>query len=40
MKLYEASHGNLYVICDNLKCQRVLQEEIKPASGELVYNPF
>ena len=40
MKIYEASNGNLYVFCDNLKCQRAIQGEINVALGELVYNSF
>ena len=40
MKLYEASNGNLYVFCDNLKCQRAIQGEINIALGGLVYNSF
>ncbi len=40
MKLFEASNGNLYVFCDNLKCQRAIQGEINVALGELAYNSF
>ncbi len=40
MKLFEASNGNLYVFCDNLNCQRVIQGEINIALGGLVYNSF
>ena len=35
MKIYEASNGNLYVFCDNLKCQRAIQGEINIALGGL-----
>jgi hypothetical protein len=40
MKFYEASNGNLYVVCDNLNCQRAIQGEINLAPGGLVYNSF
>ena len=40
INLYEASNGNIYVFCDNLSCQRVVQAEINIALGGLTYNSF
>lgn len=40
MKLFEASHGNLYVLCDNLNCQRAIQGEINLALNGLTFNSF
>jgi hypothetical protein len=40
INLYEASNGNLYVFCDNLSCQRVIQGEINLALGGLAYNSY
>jgi hypothetical protein len=40
MNLFEASNGNLYVFCDNLSCQRIVQGEINLALGGLKYNSF
>lgn len=40
MNLHEASHGNLYVFCDNLSCQRKVQAEINLALGNLTYNSY
>ncbi|MCX6053686.1 MAG: hypothetical protein NTZ74_01995 [Chloroflexi bacterium] len=38
IKVHEASHGNLFVFCDNLNCQRIVQGEINLALGDLHYN--
>jgi hypothetical protein len=40
INLYEASNGNIYVFCDNLSCQRVVQAEINMALGGLAYNSY
>jgi len=40
INFYEASNGNLYVFCDNLTCQRIVQEEINTTLGDLKYNSF
>ncbi len=40
INLYEASNGTLYVVCDNLSCQRVIQGEINLALGGLAYNSY
>ena len=40
INFYEASNGNLYVFCDNLTCQRIVQEEINTTLGELKFNSF
>jgi hypothetical protein len=40
INLYEASNGNLFVFCDNLSCQRVIQGEINLALGGLVFNSY
>jgi hypothetical protein len=40
INFYEASNGNLYVFCDNLTCQRAVQEEINTTLGDLNFNSF
>jgi hypothetical protein len=40
INLYEASNGNLYVFCDNLTCQRMVQSEINISLSGLVFNSF
>ena len=40
MNLYEASNGNIFVFCDNLSCQRIVQGEINMALGGLTYNSY
>jgi len=40
INFYEASNGNLYVFCDNLTCQRNVQEEINTSLGGLKFNSF
>ena len=40
MKLFEASLGNLYVLCDNLNCQRAIQGEINLALNGLSFRSF
>lgn len=40
INLYEASNGNLYVFCDNLNCQRLIQGEINLALAGLAFNSF
>lgn len=40
INFHEVSNGNLYVFCDNLTCQRTIQEEINTSLGNLKYNSF
>jgi regulator of replication initiation timing len=40
INLYEATNGNLYVFCDNLTCQRMVQSEINIALSGLSFNSF
>ncbi len=40
INFYEASNGNLYVFCDNLTCQRAVQEEINTTLGALKFNSY
>jgi hypothetical protein len=37
---YEASHGNLYVFCDNLTCERAIQAEMNLALSGLRFNSY
>lgn len=40
LNLHAVSHGNLYIFCDNLSCQRKVQAEINQALGGLPFNSY
>jgi hypothetical protein len=40
LNLFEVSHGNLYVFCDNIRCERSILNEINRALGQRFYNSF